>query len=239
VTGSGGSGDSAGPGARPSTSSIDVLAGVTLPVPDAISRRVEAWVPGTPAVEPLPSASVLLLRDGGGGLQTYLLHRHARMPFAASMVVFPGGRVDPVDAEDGRDPVRACAVRETMEETGVVLGTEDLYDWAHWTTPEVEPLRYDTRFFVAALPDGQEARDLSGETDRAAWTAPAAALAAAERGEIALMPPTRTMLAELADAGTLGEVLRRARHRTVVPVLPRLRRTAGGWEFHYEDDADA
>lgn len=117
-----------------------------------------------------------LLRQQPAGLQTYLLHRHARMPSAPSTVVFPGRGVDPVDGSGGTDPVRACALRETYEETGVRLGEGDLHAWAHWTTPEFEPRRHDTRFFVAALPDGQVARDVSGETDRAEWTAPAAAL---------------------------------------------------------------
>lgn len=215
------------------TSSIDVLAGLALPVPGLIARRAEEWRPGDRPVPPVPSASVLLLRDTAAGLETYLLHRHAWMAFAAAMVVFPGGRVDPADAHHGIDPVRACAVRETLEETGVALRPDDLRDWAHWTTPEVEPRRYTTRFFVASLPEGQEARDLSGETDNAAWTAPEVALAAAERGDIGLMPPTQTMLTELAAAGSVAAVWRQAEHRVVVPVLPRPVRTGAGWVFDY------
>ena len=49
--------------------------------------------------------------------------------------------------------------------------------FAHWITPPIEPRRYDTKFFVAALPVGQEARDVSGEADEAAWLTPAEALA--------------------------------------------------------------
>lgn len=212
--------------------SLDVLDGLVLPVPEAVARRAEAWTPGDTPVAPEASASVILLRDAATGPETYLLHRHARMAFAASMVVFPGGRLDPGDAA-AADPVRACAVRETLEETGVALAAEDLRDWAHWTTPEVEPRRYATRFFVAALPPGQVARDLSGETDRADWSTPAAALAAAARGEIALMPPTQTMLTELAAAGSVADVLWSAEGRTVVPVLPVLVRTDAGWVFRY------
>ena len=84
-----------------------------------------------------------------------MLHRHARMPFAPSMVVFPGGRVDPADDDlirSSADPIRRCAIRETTEETGVVLAETDLHPWAHWITPEIEPRRYDTWFFVAAMP---------------------------------------------------------------------------------------
>ena len=90
----------------------------------------EARRPGDPA-SPAPSASVILVRDGATGLETYSLHRHARMPFAASAVVFPGGRVDAVDAAGGGDPARACALRETAEETGVALTFDDLVPWAH------------------------------------------------------------------------------------------------------------
>ena len=90
---------------------------------------------------------MILLRDGTSGIETYLLHRHARMRFAASMVVFPGGGLEPAD-ENWADPIRRCAVRETEEETGVVLDPDELRPWAHWITPEFEPRRYDTYFYV-------------------------------------------------------------------------------------------
>nr|MBA3528296.1 NUDIX hydrolase [Propionibacteriaceae bacterium] len=198
--------------------SRDILARLPVRVPEALAARADAWSAAETAVEPSPSASVVLLRETGGVLETYLLHRHSRMPFAASMVVFPGGRVDDADVVTGRDPIRVCALRETAEETGVQLADTHLHPWAHWTTPELEPRRYDTRFFVAELPVGQHARDISGETDRAAWTAPRAALADHERGDIALMPPTLSILLELADAATLQGVLERAAGRTVRPV---------------------
>ncbi len=120
---------------------------------------------------PRLAASVVLCRDGASGLETYLLHRHARMAFAASMVVFPGGGVDPVDRSTG-DPLPACGVRETREETGVDLDATQLVPWAHWVTPVVQPIRYDTFFYLAALPGGQTAarpvhRDRPGRVDRA------------------------------------------------------------------------
>lgn len=218
------------------THSLDVLARVQPEVPPAVAARADAW--SGVSVPPRRSASVVLLRDGEDGLEVYLLHRHARMAFAPSMVVFPGGGLEPVDERQaghasGVDPLRAAAVRETEEETGVRLDPASLVDWAHWITPEVEPRRYDTRFFVAALPPGQQAADLSGETDRAGWAAPGATLAAAERGELSLMPPTRSILAELADYSRVAEVLTAGSGRRVEPVLPRLVRTATGWAFAY------
>jgi 8-oxo-dGTP pyrophosphatase MutT (NUDIX family) len=176
---------------------------------------------------------VILLREGPAGLETYLLHRHARMPFAASAVVFPGGRVDATDAAAGGDPARACGLRETAEETGVQLRSDDLVPWAHWITPEPEPRRYDTHFFVAALPADQQAHDVSGETDHAAWELPVSALAAADRGDIALMPPTRSILLELADASSMRELFVAASGRVIECVLPQMIKTESGWTLRY------
>ena len=154
------------------------------------------------------------------------------MPFAASMVVFPGGRLDPADRSDA-DPIRRCAVRETEEETGVRLAPDALLPWAHWVTPELEPRRYDTFFYVAELPPGQQADDRSGETDRADWSTPAAALADEQAGLIGLMPPTLSILLELAALGSLAEVRRAATDRVVERVLPGLVRDGDGWRFDY------
>jgi len=221
-----------------SSHSLDVLARLTVPMPAAVIASREAWTPGERPAEPVRSASVVLLRDGGAGLQTYLLHRHARMPFAASMVAFPGGGLASVDAESGGEAMRACAVRETEEETGVRLKPESLWDWAHWTTPVFEPRRYDTRFYVAALPQRAVPRDISGETDLARWWRPADALAAAMAGELALMPPTLSILTELAEAGSVSAVLAAARDRIVVPILPQLVQVDGGWRFDYPTRPD-
>ena len=139
--------------------SYDVLARLSPRVPAAMAELAARRPPDAVPSVAVPAASVVLLRDSEIGLETYLLHRHARMPFAPSTVVFPGGRVDPAD-HDGLDPIRRCAIRETAEETDVVLAEVDLHPWAHWTTPEIEPRRYDTWFFVAAMPDDLEALDI-------------------------------------------------------------------------------
>ena len=166
---------------------MDALARLPRQPPADMIILAEARRPGDPAARPAPSASVILVRDAPTGLETYLLHRHARMPFAASAVGFPGGRVDAVDVAGGGDPARACAVRETTEETGVKLKSDDLVPWAHWITPEPAPRRYDTRFFLAALPDGQHLGCV-GETDSAGWEQPAEVLATSDPGDITLMP---------------------------------------------------
>ena len=196
-------------------------------------ERAAQWTRDSVPSLPAAAASVILLRDGPSGLETYLLHRHARMPFAPSMVVFPGGRVDAVDTSGEGDPIRRCALRETSEETGVVLTETDLHPWAHWITPEIEPRRYDTTFFVAAMPDDQEAADISGETDHADWSTPGEALAGQRTGRISMLPPTMSILIEIADLATVADVINQTIHRTIEPVLPQLVETDSGWQFRY------
>ena len=217
--------------------SLDVLARLAPPVPTQLVERAAAWHQGSVPVEPSLAASVVLLRETGLGLETFLLHRHARMTFAASTVVFPGGRVDPVDRADP-DPLRRCAVRETEEETGVRLPPEALMPWAHWVTPELEPRRYDTFFYLAELPAGQRADDRSGETDRADWSTPAAALADERAGRIGLMPPTLSILLELAELDSLAAAREAATDRVIERVLPRLVSDGAGWRFDYPSATD-
>lgn len=211
--------------------SLDVLGRITVPVPDAVIERALRFT-GVP-VPPRPSASVILVRESGRGLEVYLLHRHARMAFAASMVAFPGGGVDPADHDQTGDPVLACAVRELAEETGVRLTPADLAPWALWVTPEVEPRRYDTRFFIAVVPADQEPADVSGEASAADWATPAATLAAHRDGELGLMPPTLSILVELAELGSLAAVLDAAADRVVEQVLPVPERRGDRWLFRY------
>ncbi len=198
-----------------------------------VERARELERSGVDPARPRLAASVVLLRDSPSGVETYLLHRHARMAFAPSMVVFPGGKVDPVDGPEQASAVVACALRETEEETGVRLVADGLRPWAHWVTPEPEPLRYDTHFFVATLPAGQTARDLSGETERAAWTSPRLAVQARTEEKLAMLPPTWSILLELAEADRVADVMAAADGRLVRTVLPRLVNTGSGWRFSY------
>jgi 8-oxo-dGTP pyrophosphatase MutT (NUDIX family) len=212
--------------------SYDILARLNPRVPAAMAELAARRPRGAVPSVAVPAASVVLLRDSEIGLESYLLHRHARMPFAPSTVVFPGGRVDPAD-HDGPDPIRRCAIRETTEETGVVLAEVDLHPWAHWITPEIESRRYDTWFFVAAMPDDLEAVDISGETERAEWSTPREALAAERSEVIRLMPPTMSILIELADLGSVEAVINHAKDRQIEEVLPKVVETPHGWQLRY------
>jgi 8-oxo-dGTP pyrophosphatase MutT (NUDIX family) len=117
---------------------------------------------------------------------------------------------------------RSLAFAQLLERRGLVLRADLLRPWAHWITPEIEPRRYDTRFFVAALPTGQRTRDVGGEADRVAWMRPTDALDAFASGEIGLLPPTAFTLGELAAYSTVGDVLAAGTERDVRPVLPKV-----------------
>ena len=91
---------------------------------------------------------------------------------------------------------------EFLTGRGLVLRSDLLGGWARWITPEFEERRYDTWFFVAAVPEGQRTAEVPGEADRVEWLAPAEAVARAESGEYLMLPPTVTTLRELARHAT-------------------------------------
>ncbi|MFT4167292.1 MAG: NUDIX hydrolase [Microlunatus sp.] len=219
-----------------------------------LAALADGWSTTSVPAEPRPAASVILCRDAdpasaggpadaldlglaapesaGGGLEVYLLQRHARMEFAASMAVFPGGGLDPVD-QTAADPRRACAIRETREETGVGLAADSLVPWAHWITPELRPIRYDTFFYLAGLPAGQTAGDISSETDAAGWIRPGDAVNAYRTKSLQLMPPTLSILLELAQTPSVAAAIERGQDRVIEPVLPKVVRGESGWVYRY------
>jgi 8-oxo-dGTP pyrophosphatase MutT (NUDIX family) len=94
--------------------------------------------------------------------------------------------------------------------------------WSRWITPEFEPRRYDTHFYVALAPAREDARFVGGEADAAQWVTPARALAAQERGEWLLMPPTEWTLRELTTFTSAADVFAAANRRDLTPVQVRI-----------------
>ncbi len=115
---------------------------------------------------------------------------------------------------------RRLALSDLLERNGLAIRTDLLRPWAHWVTPRFEPRRYDAWFFLAALPDGQQARDVSGEADRAAWARPRDVLAAAESGHVVMLPPTWSVLDQLASYGTVTEAMAAADGRSIEAITP-------------------
>lgn len=113
------------------------------------------------------------------------------------------------------------AFGDFLRDRGLVLRSDLIGAWAHWITPAFEPRRYDTRFFVAALPEGQRVGEMSREADRASWVPLRQVLAAVEAGEAAMMPPTVVACREVAEH-TAATILDAAAKRTIQTVEPRL-----------------
>lgn len=242
------------------------------------------------------AATVVLLRDAAGGLEVWLLRRVRGLAFAGGASVFAGGRVDDADHGEvaglpvsGEHAARladrlgcsvadarastVAAIRETFEETGVLLtrpvgavgadvGTaadgrwlrdqrrrveahersfssvltelevavdaDLIRAWARWITPVGEPRRYDTAFYVAALPRGATAHPETTEASDAGWIAPAAALAEYKRGERPMLAPTVVTLGELTAFTRVHDVLAAADARSLTPVEPELVNVEGG-----------
>ena len=201
-----------------------------------------------PSAQPRPASTVVVLRAGATApFEVLLVRRNDRVAFMAGAYVFPGGRVDEADARGPHDAAflgeaprfddlttadewryRAAAVRELMEEANVRVGVDDLVPIAHWVTPAIEIRRFDTRFFLALMPEGQEARHDEGEMTELAWLTPGDALDRCRRGEIMLPPPTWTTLRQLERHRTLPEVLDWARAKRVVRVEPGFVKSAAG-----------
>ncbi|MEV3966671.1 NUDIX hydrolase [Streptomyces sp. NPDC050698] len=264
--------------------------------------RIRALAAGTlTPVTPKRAATVMLLKDTGGGPAVHMLRRRASMAFAGGAYAYPGGGVDPRDDDHHvrwAGPTRAwwakrlgvdetaaqaivcAAVRETYEEAGVllagpapdsvvgdttgadweadrsalvardlsfaqfldrrglVLRSDLLGAWTRWITPEFEARRYDTWFFVAALPEGQRTRNASTEADRTVWITPREAAAGYDKGELLMMPPTIATLRQLAPYETAARALDAAPERDLTPVLAGARLVDGeivlSWPGHDE-----
>ncbi len=93
-----------------------------------------------------------------------------------------------------------------------MLRADLLRPFAHWITPEVEPKRFDTRFFLAEMPAGQVCRDVGGEADERLWVRRRDAL---EQG-LRLMPPTTTRWPGWPASPTCATALDTEREVTLV-----------------------
>lgn len=126
------------------------------------------------------------------------------------------------EAERGALEGRRQSLSDLLTRRGLLLRTDLLAAWSHWITPEGEPRRYDTRFFIAALPARQQTRHVGGEADSVLWMRPGDAVAARLRGELPMLPPTATTLEELSAYDSVKAAVAGAADRLITPVLPRI-----------------
>jgi 8-oxo-dGTP pyrophosphatase MutT (NUDIX family) len=247
-----------------------------------------------------PAATVILLRDAPAGLEVFLMQRHRLSDVLGGAYVFPGGKVDALDAEldmaahlDQPLPalhaglneagigertaggIYVAAVREAFEESGVLfaqgprgeapdagraaallraghgfnavlaqlalrLQTRSVAPWSRWitpTSPTVTNKRFDTRFFVAAVPDGQVAVHDDHETTASLWLSPRAALTQYWDGRIDMAPPQIMSLAHLSRHASVASVLAAARSQLPPLIQPEPFEQDGGRVICYPGDA--
>src|SRR5688572_26156435 len=92
-----------------------------------------------PPTAPRQAATIILVRGGAETLEVLLLRRNPAARFMGGAWVFPGGAVDPGDADH-----RATAVRELAEEAGVTVpDTGALIPFSRWITPRELVTRFD------------------------------------------------------------------------------------------------
>ena len=171
---------------------------------------------------PRQAATVILMRGGTDTLEVLLVRRTPKARFMGGVWVFPGGAVDTTEGA-GDAAHRVAALRELQEEAAITIDDPDaLVKFSRWITPPEVKIRFDTHFFLAPAPGGQEPHVDGDECVDLGWFTPRDALDAAERDEIALVFPTIKHLEQLAAFASADEVLAYARGRDVYPVVPRV-----------------
>jgi len=181
----------------------------------------EEYNPG-PATPPRQAATVILLRGGPAALEVLLVRRTPHARFMGGVWVFPGGAVDAHEGE-GDEAHRAAAIRELSEEAAIALDDpKELVKFSRWITPAQVQIRFDTHFFLAPLPAGQEPEIDGEEIVDLEWFTPQSALEAHREEKIVLVFPTIKHLEQLGAFASVEELLAYAREQDVRPIQPKV-----------------
>jgi len=178
----------------------------------------------------LSATTVLILERNRAECQIFVLKRQDRGGFLKDALVFPGGIVEKIDFDRSADPVRAAAVREIEEETGLRVDSSDLVPFSWWLTPESEPKRFDTHFFVAPYPKGQEPSINLEESQWGRLMIPSEILEQHARREVRLLPPTLLTLETICGLTSFEEVVKKAQVGPE-PICPKVEIDASGQVF--------
>jgi 8-oxo-dGTP pyrophosphatase MutT (NUDIX family) len=169
---------------------------------------------------PRPAASVIVLRDSAGGPEVLLVQRNPEQRFMGGAWVFPGGAVH--DDEDGGDPA-AAGVRELREEAAIELARgAELIPFVRWITPEQVKTRFDTWFYLAAAPEGQEGECDGSECVGLRWITPGGALAEHAAERLMLVFPTIRTLQRLTAFDSVEDAMTTARQTETDSIQPRV-----------------
>ena len=177
----------------------------------------------------LSDASAHIDAPGETALGFYLCA--IRETFEEAGVLLARRSGEPVRFDDDEEAKRFSVYRDEFNARGGSLAElaakEDLryagdllHYYARWITPEFAPKRYDARFFVATMPDGQEPLHDDVETTASTWIRPSDALAQAREGLFSIIFPTRKTLESLAGFATAGDVIESTHGKHIPAVLP-------------------
>ncbi|MHB9096383.1 MAG: NUDIX hydrolase [Syntrophales bacterium] len=155
----------------------------------------------------------------------------------------------PIDLTDPETADRFAAYRLELHEGRITMldlvrreslcyAPDLLIPYSHWITPEFEPRRFDTRFFLARLPGGQVALHDRMELTESCWVTPASALAEHAAGRIVLMPPTLKTIEELQAFSGIEPLFAAARSQRLFTIFPEAFRTADCFGVLLPHDAE-
>jgi len=198
---------------------------------DEADAEPALWAAEAPPAEPAPEYWVAAIRE---------LFEETGVLLARS----PDGEY----ARDASD-ARLDRWRESLLEDGATLAAmlnalelrlaaDRIVHFAHWITPVAEPRRYDTRFFIGALPPGRIAVADPREMSDSVWLTPGAALDRFAQGRMPMVFPTVRTIETLTDFDTVDAALTALRGRSVAPILPRLVRADGGVTLVVDEGAE-
>jgi 8-oxo-dGTP pyrophosphatase MutT (NUDIX family) len=120
---------------------------------------------------------------------------------------------------------------EIAQQEGLALATQRLTLFAHWITPEPMPKRFDTFFFIAEAPPGQQATYDQLETSAGTWIQPGEALARSEQGDFPLVFATIHQLRDLAKFTSIANAEQQLFHKAIPTIMPRATMRSGALEI--------
>lgn len=139
----------------------------------------------------------------------------------AALLPVTGAALDAEAALSLREQLaRESSFADLLRHHDLRVDTARLEALGRWVTPAAESRRYDTRFYVLPLPQGQSGAHDQHETTSSFWATPARVLERWERGEIFLAPPTVRSVEIFRAAGSVDEALAIARGQSLDPVCP-------------------
>jgi len=127
---------------------------------------------------------------------------------------------------------------EVLSELRVQLQLDALQPLSRWITPESEPVRFDTCFYVARAPSDQVAEHDRGESIAGLWLSPADALAREQAGAIRLAPPTARTLEGLVGVVSVDAAIGEAARRAPPLVMPVIRTVGDEVVIYYPGDPE-